>query len=127
MNTIVDHNNVVLFNDLIKIYLFKEEKKVKVSFKITDYIVTHFSISQDQFEEILAKWKTEDGIQGMETNDCGKIWWYYNDCGPRPARLPASYVTVSFKRWNFRFSVAEMLKLKTEYLRQKNNKMHWDK
>lgn len=127
MNTIVDHNNVVLFNDLIKIYLFKEEKKVKVSFKITDYIVTHFSVSQDQFEEILAKWKTEDGIQGMESNDCGKIWWYYNDCGPRPTRVPASYVTVSFKRYNFRFSVGEMLKLKTEYFRQKNNKMHWDK
>ena len=127
MNTIVDHNNVVLFNDLIKIYLFKEEKKVKVSFKITDYIVTHFAVSQDQFEEILAKWKTEVGIQGMETNDCGKIWWYYNDCGPRPIRVPASYVTVSFKRYNFRFSVAEMVKLKTEYLRQKNNKLPWDK
>ena len=44
----------------------------------------------------------------------------------RPHVYRASYVTVSFKRYNFRFSVAEMLKLKTEYFRQKNNKMHWD-
>ena len=51
MSTIVDHHNVVLFNDLIKIYLFKEEKKVKVSFKITDYLTTHFAVTQEQFEE----------------------------------------------------------------------------
>ena len=126
MNIIVDHNNVVLFSETIKIYLFKKEKEVKISFKITDYVVTNIKVTQEQFEEILAKWKTDDGIQGMETNDCGKIWWYYNDCGPRPARLPASYVNVSFKRYSFRFSVAEMVKLKEEYFRQKNNKMHWD-
>lgn len=126
MSTIVDHHNVPIFNELIKIYLFKKEKKVKVSFKITDYVVTNFAVTQDQFEEILAKWKTDDGIQAMQSEDCGKIWWFYNDCGPRPTRVPASYVNVSFKRYNFRFSVAEMLKLKNEYLRQKNNKMHWD-
>ena len=45
MNTIVDHNNVVLFSEPIKIDLFKEEKEVKISFKITDYVVTNIKVT----------------------------------------------------------------------------------
>ena len=120
-----DENGVVLFIDPIKIYLFKDEKEVKISFKITDYIVTNRSMSQENFEYILANYNKGDGVQGLEMDD-GKIWWYYSEFGPRPKCLPASMVCVNFARFSFRFSLQEMERIAAEYERQKNNVMHWD-
>jgi hypothetical protein len=53
MPTILDENKVVLFNDPIKIYLFKETEEVKISFKISDYAVMNRQMSQEHFEYIL--------------------------------------------------------------------------
>ena len=75
MPTIKDNNNVVLFSDPIKIYLFKDEQLVKVSFKISDYVVTNRDITQESFEHILENYNVDDGVQGIEMHDNGKIWW----------------------------------------------------
>ena len=57
MPTIKDSNNVVLFSDPVKLYLFKDDKTVKIAFKITDYVVTNREIHQTDFEHILENWK----------------------------------------------------------------------
>ena len=126
MPTIKDNNNVVLFNDPIKIYLFKDEQLVKVSFKISDYVVTNRDITQEAFEHILENYNIDDGVQGIEMHDNGKIWWYHSKSGPRPECEPASFAAVNFNRFSFRFSIDTMNKLKETYEHQKNNLMHWD-
>ena len=66
MPTILDENKVVLFNDPIKIYLFKETEEVKISFKISDYAVMNRQMSQEHFEYILENWNIGEGVQGLE-------------------------------------------------------------
>jgi hypothetical protein len=126
MPTILDEDNVVLFSDPIKIYLFKDVKEVKVSFKLTDYLVTNREFSQENFEFILENWKTSDGVQGLDTLGDGKIWWYYSKFGPRPECVPASMVCINFSRFSFRIPLKEMERVTENYYHQKNNKMHWD-
>jgi len=126
MPTIKDSNNVVLFNDPIKIYLFKDEQLVKVSFKISDYVVTNRDITQESFEHILENYNINDGVQGIEMHDNGKIWWYHSKFGPRPECIPADMVCINFNRFSFRISSDEMNRIKENYYHQKNNKMHWD-
>ena len=46
MPTIKDNNNVVLFSDPFKVYLFKDKQIVKLSFKITDYVVINREFKQ---------------------------------------------------------------------------------
>lgn len=122
-----DDKGVVLFDQPIKIYLFKHEKEVKVSFKLTDYCVTNRTFTQEEFENILENWDVDEGIQGMHLfHENSKIWWYLSRSGPRPVCEPANFVSVNFNRFNFRFSVCTMSTLKLEYARQKNNVMHWD-
>ena len=126
MPTFQDTNNVVLFNDPIKIYLFKDEQLVKVSFKISDYVVTNRDITQESFEHILENYNVGDGVQGIEMHDNGMIWWYHSKFGPRPECIPADMVCINFNRFSFRISSDEMNRIKENYYHQKNNKMHWD-
>ena len=127
MPTIKDDNHVVLFTDPIKLYLFKDKERVKVSFKITDYVVINREFKQKDFEFIIENWNIDDGIQGnIETIGDGKIWWYYSRFGPRPEFVPAQFVGINFNRYSFRISLEEMFRVKEDYLHQKNNKMHWD-
>ena len=127
MPIIKDDNNVVLFSDPFKVYLFKDTQRVKISFKITDYVVLGREFKQENFEYILANWNTEEGIQGdIRDVDNNKYWWYHSKFGPRPESEPADFVGINFNRYSFRFSVQEMESLKTTYFHQKNNKMHWD-
>ena len=53
MPTVKDNNNVVLFSDPFKVYLFKDIQQVKISFKITDYVVLGREFKQEDFEYIL--------------------------------------------------------------------------
>ena len=126
MPTILDEDNVVLFSDPIKIYLFKDVKEVKVSFKLTDYLVINRGFSQENFEFILENWKIGEGVQGLKTTEDGKIWWYHGRFGPRPECVPANMVCINFNRFSFRISVKEMERVTENYYNQKNNKMHWD-
>jgi hypothetical protein len=127
MPTIKDSNNVVLFSDPFKVYLFKDKKRVKLSFKITDYVVVNREFSQEDFEYILDHWKEEDGVEGnIRDIDNNKIWWYHSKFGPRPECEPADFVGVNINRYSFRFSVNDMESLENAYFHQKNNKMHWD-
>lgn len=127
MPTIKDNNNVVLFSDPFKVYLFKDKKRVKLSFKITDYIVVNREFKQEDFEYILNNWKIGDGIQGnIRDIDDNKIWWYWSKFGPRPECIPADFVAINFNRYSFRFSLKDMESMYIAYIHQKNNKMHWD-
>ena len=127
MRTILDNNDVVLFYDPLKIYLFKDKKKVKVSFRITDYIVTNREFKQEDFEYILENWNIGEGVQGnIRDIDDNKIWWFHSKFGPRPECRPANFVGINFNRYSFRISVQEMELMKNTYFHQKTNKMHWD-
>tara|TARA_B110000285_G_C15032283_1_gene567406 strand:- start:86 stop:469 length:384 start_codon:yes stop_codon:yes gene_type:complete len=126
MPTILDENDVVLFSDPIKTYLFKEKQRVKVSFRLTDYLVTNIELTQETFEFILGHWKINKGIRGLKTLHHGQISWAYSTCGPRPARVPASMVCINFSGFDFRISLKEMERVTENYYHQKDNKMHWD-
>ena len=128
MPTILDNNNVVLFNDPIKLYLFKDTLIVKVSFKITDYVVINREFSQKDFEFILDNWQDDDGVQGnINDLDNNKIWWYYSKFGPRPESISGvSMVCINFNRYSFRFTLDEMKRVTENYYHQKTSKMHWD-
>tara|TARA_B110001454_G_scaffold176575_1_gene168734 strand:+ start:1010 stop:1390 length:381 start_codon:yes stop_codon:yes gene_type:complete len=121
-----DSNNVVLFSDLLKIYLFKDKERVKVSFKITDYVVINREFSQENFEYILENWKIGEGVQKLSTIGDGHIWWFHGRFGPRPECVPANFVSINFNRYSFRISVEEMERITENYYYQKSNKMHWD-
>jgi hypothetical protein len=126
MPTIKDSNNVVLFSDPLKIYLFKDDKTVKVSFKVTDYIVTNREFKQEDFEYILENWKIGEGVQGLEMKHDGKVWWYHSAFGPRPECIDANMVCINFSRFSFRISEQEMQRISDNYYHQKSNVMHWD-
>ena len=127
MPTIKDSNNVVLFTEPLKIYLFKDKQKVKVSFKITDYVVINREFEQEDFEYILENWNIGEGVQGnIKDIDNNKIWWFHSKFGPRPECEPANFVGINFNRYSFRISVQEMELMKNTYFHQKTNKMHWD-
>ena len=127
MPTTKDSNNVVLFSDPFKVYLFKDKNRVKLSFKITDYVVLGREFKQEDFEYILEHWNVGEGVQGgIRDVDDNKYWWYHSKFGPRPECEPANFVGINFNRYSFRFSVLDMISLQNAYLHQKNNKMHWD-
>ena len=127
MRTILDHNDVVIFYDPLKIYLFKDEQRVKVSFRINDYVVINREFKQEDFEYILENWNIGEGVQGnIRDIDDSKIWWFHSKFGPRPECRPANFVGINFNRYNFRIPVQEMERIKENYYHQKSNKMHWD-
>jgi hypothetical protein len=127
MPIIKDNNNVVLFTEPLKIYLFKDKQRVKVSFKITDYVVINREFKQDNFEYILENYNIRDGIQGnIKDIDDNKVWWFHSKFGPRPESKPANFVGINFNRYSFRIAVQEMERIKENYYHQKSNKMHWD-
>ncbi len=127
MPIIKDKNEVVLFSNPIKLYLFKDKQRVKVSFKITDYVVINREFSQDNFEYILENYDIGEGIQGnIKDIDDSKIWWHHSKQGPRPECEPANFIGINFNRYSFRISTQEMDFVYMNYYHQKNNKMHWD-
>ena len=119
----IDSNGVWRMSKPIKIYLFKDEDMVKLSFRVTDYFNIGRHMSKEHFQYICDNWRT--GVEGLETKS-GKYYWYLSHLGPRPEQVPCKFVQVNTGPFSLRFSVKEMEELVEEFEYQKNNKMHWD-
>lgn len=115
--------DILEFNDPVKIYVFKNENRVKISFLITPTCVLDKWVSIDQFDHICKNWNT--GVCGLET-DGGRVWWEYRTAGPRPECKPAAFVAISWGEWNFRLSVGFMEQLSNTFYQQLSGKNYWD-
>lgn len=119
----VDHEGVYLMDKPVKLYVFKDEDKVKISFRLSDYANVSKQMSIEHFRYICDNWET--GVEGLETYG-GKFYWYYSDCGPRPDCPPSKHVQVNVSGFSFRLSVPTMHSIVADFEYQVNNKMHWD-
>lgn len=111
------------FSDPIKIYVFKDQGEISISFMISPGCVINKDMSIADFQTICDDWRT--GVEGLET-DMGKVWWSHRRFGPRPDMNPADFVAISFNDWNFRITTQEMEQLVETFNYQLNNKNHWD-
>ena len=111
------------FDKPVKIYVFKNENEVSVSFLITPICVQQFNFTLDEFKAVIDGWRSGDC---MTRTDEGSWWWEYRDCGPRPECVPMEFVAISHGGFNYRLSVAEMEQVEKDYIHQLNNKNHWD-
>lgn len=119
----VTPTDILEFTDPVKIYVFKEQQEVSVSFLVTSACVITRWISLKDFQYICDNWRT--GVQGLETN-MGRVWWSHRDTGPRPECMPADFVAISFGDWNFRISTEFMTQLESTFRQQLNQENHWD-
>lgn len=117
--------NFLPFNKKLKLYVFKDENEAQVSFLVNEFTTVNRTFTIDEMDHIVANWR-DPGVSGLETENAGRIWWEYRDCGPRPECAPAEFVAIATQGWNFRLTVDEMQELCEEYQHQKNNKNHWD-
>lgn len=115
--------DILEFTSPIKIYVFKNENTVKISFLITPACVMDKWVSIDQFDYICKNW--QPGVNGLET-DNGRVWWEHRTVGPRPECLPADFVAISWGEWNFRISTDAMTQLSQEFYQQLGQKNHWE-
>lgn len=102
------------FKRAIKLYI--EDNNVLCSFRISDIAVVTKVFTVKEFQYIIDHWVL--GVSGFETENCGRIWWEYRDCGPRPDCEPMEFVAVSIQGWNFRLSIEEMADAVTQYDKQ---------
>jgi hypothetical protein len=117
------HTDILEFTAPIKIYVFKQDQEVSVSFLVSPHCVITRWTSLADFKYICDNWRT--GVEGLETN-MGRIWWSHRDVGPRPECQPADFVAISFGDWNFRIGTEFMKSLEQEFYRQLNSQNHWD-
>ena len=116
-------NNFLPFDKKVKLYVFKNEGDCGLSFLINEWTTITKRFSIEEMKMITTEWQR--GVSGYETEDAGRIWWEYRDCGPRPHCLPASFVAISIQGFNFRLTVDEMEQLVHEFEYQLNNENHW--
>ena len=116
---------IIPFESKIKLYVFKDEQTAQMSFKINDYCVIKYRLTIDEMTQVVENWR-DPGVSGLETEDCGRIWWEYRDCGPRPECEPASFVAVSLRGFEWRLTVDEMEDLCKVFYEQLNGQNHWD-
>lgn len=119
----VTPTDILEFTAPIKIYVFKNENRVKISFMLSPHCVMGRWISIEDFGYICENWRT--GVEGIET-DMGRVWWSHRDCGPRPECLPADFVAISFNDWDFRISTEFMQQLEHTFHQQLTGENHWD-
>jgi hypothetical protein len=116
------------FNKPIKIYLFKSEQKVSITFRVSDVYALTYHLSAEKFEELMDNWQNSGG----HNLDYENSFWFvqYKKHGPRPERLPDPHVRVSISKQGIqnqhRVSYDDMIAIHREYFFQKNNKMYWD-
>jgi hypothetical protein len=117
------------FNSALKIYLFKETEMVSFSIKVSSNHVLTFRFLQDEFEQILEKWDSHNGIE-LETA-IGKWEFRYKKAGPRPEQAPNRFVKIALydahREQHFRVSYDDMQQLRKEYFYQKHKPQHWDR
>lgn len=111
------------FDKPVKIYVFKDENEVSVSFLITPVCTQQYNFTLREFREIIENWR--DGDCMINTHE-GKWWWEYRDCGPRPECKPMEFVAISHRGFNYRLSVEEMEQVEKDFIYQLNNENHWD-
>ena len=115
--------DILEFTAPIKLYTFKSEGRVKLSFLIAPHCVRDIWMSISHFQHICDNWQT--GVAGLET-DAGKFWWEHRQHGPRPECQPADFVAISWSDWNFRISTRCMFALVDEFKQQLKAVNHWD-
>ena len=106
-------NEFLPFTKPIKMYLFKAENAVQLSFRISDYAVITERVSIQDMDIICKEWNN-GGVNGIETW-MGKVFWAERKFGPRPKCEPASFVAIAFAKWNFRITVHAMESLVLDY------------
>ena len=117
-------NNFLPFTSPIKLYVAKDENAVHLSFRVSDNLTFNEKISITHMNMVMSEWNN-GGFKGIETW-MGKTWWELRTCGPRPEQLPANFVAISFKDWNFRITVEFMEELIKEYTKQLAGTIHLD-
>ena len=119
---------MLAFNRPFKLYLFKTKQSVDWAVRVNDNYVQTYTIPQDKFEELLAKWSKPEGY-GVLINNI-HISIQYKKTTPRPESAPTSYLKLTVyntnMQHNFRFDLADMIELEKDYFYQKNNPMYWD-
>ncbi len=114
------------FKEKIKLYVFKDEGEVNVSFFVNDHCTINKRFTIEEMTRIVDDWYSP-GVSGFETEDSGRIWWEHRNCGPRPDCEPADFVAISIQGWNFRLTVNEMENLVVNaFKHQLSTKNHWD-
>lgn len=124
----LDENNVWRMSEPLKIYVFKDESTVKISFRVTDYVNFSRQMSIEQFQHIADNWEhgpDGEGVQGLHTRD-GKYWIYRSRSGPRPERVSADFVVVNIGGWSLRYPTEYWRGIMAEFQRQLTEKNHWD-
>lgn len=117
-------NNFLPFKTPIKLYVAKAENAVHLSFRLSDSATFNEKISITHMNMVVKEWNN-GGFVGIETW-MGKLWWELRTCGPRPEQIPADFVAISFKNWNFRLTVEFMEELVKEYKKQLAGTLHMD-
>jgi len=112
------------FDNTLKIYVFKKEHAVQLSFKLSEQAVFTDRVSIPDMHIICKEWNN-GGINGIETW-MGKVFWEERTVGPRPECNPASFVAIQFNKWNFRLTIEEMEDTIYEFNKQLNGENHWD-
>ena len=112
------------FDNTLKIYVFKKEHAVQLSFKLSEQAVFTDRVSIKDMEIICQEWNN-GGVNGIETW-MGKVYWEERKVGPRPDCKPASFVAIQFNKWNFRLTIKEMEDVINEFNRQLEGDNHWD-
>ena len=109
----------------IKIYLFKDRQRVKMTVMVRPTFGITYLWEQEQFEYMLENWQNECNCKALGAN----IF-----VGPKKSKDPQhedeKYVRFSAMTQygtEHRFSYRVFMNLEREYYRQKNNEMPWDK
>ncbi|CAB5214572.1 hypothetical protein UFOVP190_171 [uncultured Caudovirales phage] len=120
---------MLTFDKPFKLYLFKNRKQVEWSMHVAENYVHTYTLAQDIFERILDEYRNPMGFKHQL--QVGVHWTVeHKTVGPRPECQPVDYVRITIYNQNmahnYRFDLEDMLNLERDYIRQLNNKMHWD-
>jgi len=109
----------------IKIYLFKDRKRVKMTVMVRPTFGLTYLWEQDEFERMITTWQNEFEGKALGANVF---------IGPKKSKDPEvkdeKYVRVSIMSQygtEHRFSYKTFIELEREYFNQKENEMPWDK
>ena len=116
----------ITFDKPVKLYYFKDEQEVSVSFAVSPTVVFKVTFTEKEFDYIVENWNTDEGVQRLDTEHNGRIWWERRKFGPRPECTPCDFVSIEIKDFVFRIDTQDMFDMEDTYVFQKNNKMHWD-
>jgi hypothetical protein len=117
----MNEDYIKLFTDKFKLYVFKERQRVKLTVMVQgDFGITYLW-NQEQFEDMIMNWQDEW---------TGKALGSDIFVGPKLGEDRNRFVRFSSSAQfgcEHRFSYNDMNSLRDEYIRQRDNKMPWDK